>query len=123
MSQVVVVEDDPTNATLTKMLLEMDGFTVTACHSAQEAEETIAADTSAFVIDVNLARGLSGIDLLRNIRAGQTRSPAETIVIMTSGDARRSDDCLQAGANDFLLKPYSPDKLSQLLKKLLKGNS
>jgi CheY-like chemotaxis protein len=119
MSQIIVVDDDPTNATLTKMLLEMDGFTVAACQSAQEAEQTTTPKTQAFVVDVNLARGLSGIDLLRDIRAGKTRAPDNTVVIMTSGDARRVDDCLQSGANDFLLKPYSPNILSQLLVNLL----
>lgn len=119
MAQIIVVDDDPTNSTLTKMILEMDGYQVAACLDAKEAEAAITTATQLFVIDVNLARGLSGIDLLRSIRQNQSQVPPDTIVIMTSGDHRREFECRQAGANEFFLKPYTPNILSDHIQKLL----
>ena len=119
MSQIIVVDDDSANAMLLQMLLEMDGFSVAACQTAQEAEETITPGTEAFIIDVNLARGLSGIDLLQSVRAGQTTAAKDAVVVMTSGDHRREPDCQQAGANLFLLKPYTPKIISERIRQLL----
>jgi CheY-like chemotaxis protein len=119
MSQIIVVDDDAANAMLIQMLLEMDGYATVACQTAKEAEEAIKPETEVFIVDVNLARGLSGIDLLQRIRSGQTNAPLDAIVIMTSGDQRRETDCYSAGANSFLLKPYAPNKLSEHIKELL----
>lgn len=101
------------------MLLELDGFEVTSCADLQETAAATTTDTAAFVIDCNLARGASGIDILRAIRNNNTNAPANAIVIMTSGDFRLEDEAMAAGANHFLLKPYSPDVLSTTLKDML----
>ncbi len=119
MSQIVVVEDDGANAMLIQLLLEMDGMDAVAYQTAAEAKKAITTDTRAFVIDVNLAHGHSGIDLLQQIRNGQTNAPQNSVVLMTSGDQRRETDCLQAGADGFLHKPYAPNILSQRIKHLM----
>jgi CheY-like chemotaxis protein len=117
MSKVIVVDDDPTNVGLIKMLLELDGFSVVACTNMAQAKAA-AEGAAAFIIDCYLARGASGLDLLQDIRAGATPAAQDTVVIMTSGDYRRSDDARQGGANLFLLKPYSPAVLSEELNRL-----
>ncbi len=119
MSQVIVVDDDNTNSSLIKMLLELDGFSVIACEDQTKAENAASHNTQAFVIDCHLARGRSGIDLLRAIRAGETNANKGTAVIITSGDYRQEEESLESGANLFLLKPYPPNTLSEVLTKIL----
>ena len=119
MSQIIVVDDDNTNSTLIKMLLELDGFRVVSCEDQKKAESAASHDTEAFVIDCHLARGRSGLDLLRAIRAGETKANRETAVIVTSGDYRQEEESLQSGANLFLLKPYPPNTLSEVLNEVL----
>ncbi|MCB8942318.1 MAG: response regulator [Ardenticatenaceae bacterium] len=119
MKKIIVVDDDQTNVSLLKMLLELDGFAVEACTSIEQAEQASGNGVSAFVVDVNLSRGTSGIDLLRHVRAGETAAPTNTIVIMTSGDHRRQSECQSAGADQFLLKPYPPNALSGYINTLL----
>jgi DNA-binding response OmpR family regulator len=115
MTKIIVVDDDPTNAGLIKMLLELDGFDVSSCSNQSEALAEAQETTIAFVIDCNLARGASGIDILREIRSNKTNAPADVFVIMTSGDYRLEKETLTAGANQFLLKPYSPTVLSDAI--------
>lgn len=118
MSKVIVVDDDFTNVGLIKMLLELDGFTVSACTDIEQAYQA-ATGADAFVIDINLSRGTNGLDLLRAIRAGQTAAQPNTVVIMSSGDYRRDTEALEAGANQFLLKPYPPQSLTEALSQFL----
>ena len=101
------------------MLLELDGFKVDSCTDFDEAKAASTNATKAYVIDCNLARGASGIDILRAIRKDELAAAPSTVVIMTSGDYRLEQETLDAGANQFLLKPYSPDVLSKAITELL----
>jgi two-component system chemotaxis response regulator CheY len=119
MTQIIVVDDDNTNSSLIKMLLELDGFAVEACEDQDTATAVTTQETKAFVIDYHLARKRSGLDLLRAVRAGETEADRETAVIVTSGDYRRKEEAIEAGANLFLLKPYPPNILSNSIKEIL----
>ena len=119
MKTIIVVDDDLTNTSLLQMLLEIEGYQVNTCKNISEA--LVAANTGAdgFVVDCHLAGGISGLSLLRDIRAGKTAVTPNTVVIMASGDHRIEKESLESGADRFLLKPYSPTELSSELSKLL----
>jgi DNA-binding NtrC family response regulator len=119
MTQIIVVDDDNTNSSLIKMLLELDGFKVETCEDQHKAEAVASPQTKAFVVDCHLARGRSGLDLLRAIRAGETNANRGTAVIITSGDYRLEEEAVKSGANLFLLKPYPPNTLSEVIAKTL----
>lgn len=119
MAHVIVVDDDPSNSGLLKMLLELDGFTVTSCADIEQAVDASDENVDAYVVDIHLARGASGLDLLTMIRLNETKAKPDTAVIMTSGDHRLENESKEMGASTFLLKPYSPDVLSTTLNNLL----
>ena len=123
MTNVIVVDDDLANITLIKMLLELDGFTVGAFATVDEAKSKAAVDTDAFVVDYYLARGANGLELLHSVRNGETAAPAQTAFIVTSGDYRREEEALEAGADRFLFKPYPPEMLCKEIEKLLNRGS
>lgn len=120
MANIIVVDDDPTNTELIKMLLEMEGHDVIPSYDVSRAKAAASPQTNAFVIDCNLARGENGLDLLQDIRRGNTAAQPNSIVIMTSGDYRREVDSIRLGAQKFLLKPYHPNQLTEILNQLLK---
>ena len=119
MPRIIVVDDDLSNTSLIKMLLELDGFTVEACANLPAVRSTTTADTAVFVVDYHLARGENGLDVIRAVRDGETAASPDAVVIVTSGDHRREDEALQAGADLFLSKPYPPSSLSQEIDRLL----
>lgn len=119
MPRIVVVDDDPSNSSLIKLLLEMDGHSVVTSPDIASAKTVADGSTDAFLIDYHLARGANGLDLLRDIRQGNTPASADSVVIVTSGDYRRETEARAAGANKFMLKPYPADALSQELSRLL----
>ncbi len=121
MPKIIVVDDDTTNVMLTQMLLELEGYSVAACTNLAQAYASIAEGVDAFLVDVNLARGESGLDLLQAVRAGKAAVSPNTAVIITSGDLRRQQEALSLGATSFLLKPYPPDSLPTILKQAIAG--
>jgi len=119
MKTIILVDDDRTNTTLIRMLLEMDGFKVIITPDVARAQVAARNGVDAFVIDCNLAQGDDGIELLQAIRTGMTAAESDLPVIVTSGDDRRLDEANKAGATSFLIKPYSPSILSEQLSHLL----
>ena len=120
MPSIIIVDDDYNNTKLMSMLLEMDGFKVTVSPNVQQAKNAAVSGVDALVIDVYLSPGVDGIVFLKQIRQGATAIPTDIPVIMTSGDDRKIEAAKEAGATDFLLKPFSPTDLSHELTKLLK---
>ena len=115
MPKIMLIEDDRTMLSLLTILLQMENFDV--CSPSDDRPEDILAairqeKPDVVLLDVNLRLG-NGIDLL-----GKMRSEEElkyTRVIMSSG-MDLNQECLQAGADGFLMKPYMPDELIRLIK-------
>ena len=119
MKKIILVDDDRTNTSLIKQILEMDGFFVHISPDVRQAEEAALEGVDAFIIDCNLSHGDDGVDLLVAIRGGQTAASSSIPVIMTSGDDSRFAAAEKAGATRFLVKPYSPSLLASRLSELL----
>lgn len=114
MSKILLAEDDRTMVTLLTTLLKMEGFEVVVADVQSDVPSIIAKESpDNLLMDVHLA-GKSGIDIVETIR----RNPANNKmnIVMTSG-LNAKDECIRRGANHFLLKPFMPDDLIELLKK------
>ena len=120
MAKVLVVDNDSTTVSLLKILLELDGHQVLDCGLAVHVLEMIDREAPDLVLmDVFLTGG-DGLGLLRQIRANP--ATARLPVVMTSG-MELSEQCAQAGANGFLLKPYPPEQLAATMKQSLDHKS
>ncbi len=118
MPKIMLVEDDRTMLSLLTILMQMEGFEV--CSPTDDRPEDILAAIrmerpDVTLLDVNLRLG-NGIDLLCQMRSDVELKGAR--VIMSSG-LNLKHECLQAGADSFLLKPYMPDELIKLVKDTL----
>ncbi|MEZ0396918.1 MAG: response regulator [Anaerolineales bacterium] len=115
MSKVLLAEDDPTMLSLLKTLLAIEGFEpVAILEKHGDLIENIRREQpQAILLDVNLGNR-DGIEIVRQIRAVPELQSVR--VIMTSG-LPRAEECLAAGADDFLLKPYMPDDLINRLRR------
>ncbi len=114
MAKIMLVEDDHTMRSLMQTLLEMEGFTVVtgAAHAEALMQDLHTEKPDLLVMDVRLAGGISGIDLLKTLREDPELHNIR--VIMTSG-MDYSEASLAAGADAFLQKPYMVDKLLNLI--------
>jgi len=119
MAKIIVVDDDYSTSRLVKMLLEMEGYAVVTCSEGRAALAEAETGVHAFVIDCYLSGNESGIKLLETIRQEETHVPGNIPVILVSGDQRLEDEAWSAGADAFIVKPYSPNVLTDEVQRLL----
>ena len=120
--KVFVIDDDPTMVTLLHTLLELEGYQVaTAENWTDIAGAAMKAKPDIVLMDYFLP-GTDGREVLRALRS--TPGYEHISIIMTSG-MDREHECLEAGADAFLLKPYSPDHLLETIRDLshIDGNN
>ena len=110
---ILVVEDDEHIAELLRFLLERQGFHVEMCADGRAARATIEHGTITprmILLDVMLPF-LDGFELVRSVRA---RAGWEEIpILMLTAKTMEADivRALDAGANDYILKPFQPNEL------------
>jgi two-component system phosphate regulon response regulator PhoB len=117
MVKVLLADDDFTLVSLLTTLLGMEGFKASSLMNKKgDLLENIRNENpDVLLIDYYLG-DLNGLDIVRQIRLDPDLSGL--YVIMVSG-IDKTGDCLAAGANDFLLKPYMPEELFQKLRQVL----
>ena len=114
----MLVDDDRTMRSVLKTLLELEQYTVAvwdALPTTDILELVRVEQPDVLLLDIHL-REINGLDILRDLRSAEPQI-SNTPVLMTSGEDLR-DQCKDAGANGFLLKPYMPDELIQQIHNL-----
>jgi DNA-binding response OmpR family regulator len=119
---VLIVEDNDEISYLIQFLLERDGFSVQLARDGRTAEQMIAtiSPPNLVVLDVMLPY-IDGFHLLQQIRS---RKEWERIpVIMLTAKAQENDivSALEAGATDYVVKPFQPNELLARIRRLTKG--
>ena len=117
--KILIVEDEGHIADGLKFNLEAEGFEVTAVETGEEGLENLEGHT-AVVLDVMLP-GMSGFDVARQMREAENYTP---ILMLTA--LGRPDDVVhgfEAGADDYLPKPFQLDVFLARLKALLRRSS
>jgi CheY-like chemotaxis protein len=110
------LEDDRDMIMLLRTLLEIEGYTVAQYDAGVPAVELVLREKpDVILLDVHLG-GQNGVQILRDVRQNPQVAPVR--VVMTSG-LNVTEECIRNGADAFIVKPYMPDTLLDLLKSVM----
>jgi len=114
----LLVEDDPMIGDTLRAALRMEGHAVDWVRDAAAAQSTLASERFDLVLlDLGLPQG-SGLDVLRAARA---RGDATPVIVLTARDGPGDRVAgLDAGADDYLVKPFDLDELGARIRAVLR---
>ena len=116
MKRILIVDDQQDIRELVRMTLEMDGYQV---HEAGDGETGLqmAARVSPdlMLLDVMMPGAIDGLDVCRRIRADLGRRKTKVVMLSARGQPSDHKAGLDAGADAYLSKPFSPRQLLQIV--------
>jgi two-component system response regulator MprA len=116
---VLVVDDDEMIRRLVRTVLEADDFEVTEAKDGEQALTVIDAEHPAVVVLDVMMPGLNGVDVCRRL----DHDNVKVIILTARDDADLAEQCMQAGADAFLTKPFSSIQLLDLVEDLLAASA
>jgi two-component system alkaline phosphatase synthesis response regulator PhoP len=120
MKRALVVEDDPDIVELIDHYLQGEGFRVEALGDGREALERLHADGYTLVIlDLQLP-GMDGLSVCRALRSDPRTRGLPVIMLTARGDEADRVVGLEVGADDYVVKPFSPKELMARVRALFR---
>ncbi len=118
-AHVLVVDDDEEIRASLRRSLVFEGFKVTLAADGEEALRSIRDDRPDLAVLDIMMPGFDGLEVLQQMQGGGLRDTTRTIVLT----ARTSDNdrkrALEAGADEFMRKPFDPEELASKVEELL----
>jgi two-component system response regulator MtrA len=119
-ARILVVDDDAALAEMVGIVLEAEGFTPVFCADGAQALAIFTEESPDLVLLDLMLPGVDGIEV-----CGQIRETSGTPIIMLTakGDATDVVAGLEAGADDYMVKPFNPQELIARIKTRLRSSS
>ena len=116
--EILVVDDDPSLRTALDRALKLEGYRVSFAHDGRQALQMLTGGTQdAVILDLGLPL-MDGLEVCRRVRERGDRTP---VLMLTARDAVTDRvEGLDAGADDYLVKPFALDELLARLRALLR---
>jgi two-component system nitrogen regulation response regulator GlnG len=116
VSDILIVDDDPTILRVISMMLTTEDFGVRVASTVSQALEMSAKETPLMVISDMLMPGGTGIDLITEYRKDPALAQLPVICITGSGDSSMVEQAMVAGAFACLGKPFSKPQLLDMVR-------
>lgn len=123
MARIIHVEDDELVGKLVQQVLTDAGHLVGVIGHGTLAFETITFKKPDLVILDRALPGMPGIDILKALRALPALYLTPIIMLTAKGSEQHQDEAMEAGANDYLVKPFEPGQLIMSVETVLRQTS
>ena len=119
MAKIVIAEDEPDIRDLIRFTLQFAGYEVFAGSNGEEGYELAKQEKPDIVLmDVRMPK-MTGYEACRKIKADPELKDTPVIFLSAKGQEAEIQSGLDAGADEYLLKPFAPDQLTERIREML----
>jgi len=119
MAKILVVDDDIHATTLFKTLLTAKGFEAVVVNDSSIAVETTKSTSPDLIILDLMMPEPNGFEVCKTLRADPNYAQIPIVIFTAMGDNESKEAALEAGADDFLTKPFRVEDLMNRIKSLI----
>lgn len=120
MTKILIAEDDKDIRDLIVLTLDFHGFDVVSAEDGAVAVEKAQEQSFDIILmDVRMPR-MTGYEACRRLKENEVTRNIPIVFLSAKGQEAEIQTGLQAGASDYVLKPFSPDSLVKTIKEVLK---
>lgn len=119
--KILAVDDSKTMREMVSFTLKSAGYEVMEAEDGQAALTTLGGlKVDAVITDLNMPN-MNGFELIRALRANPLYKFTPILMLTTEGDAAKKEEGKAAGATGWIVKPFNPEKLVEVVKKVCPG--
>ena len=120
MKKILIVEDQPDIRKLIRMTLEFEDYEI---HEAADGAFGLlmasAVGPDLVLLDVMMPGELDGLQVCQRIKSDPRLAHIKVVLLTARGQARDREAGQQSGADDYLVKPFSPPQLIETIERLV----
>lgn len=117
--KILTVDDSPSVRKMVEFSLKSKGYTMGAAADGQEALELLNQEPfDAIILDVNMPR-MNGLEFLEKRLENNAIADIPVIMLTTEGQDEDRDKAISLGATAYIIKPFKPSQLLELLEEFL----
>jgi two-component system phosphate regulon response regulator PhoB len=120
MNKILIVDDDPAICEMLRLALERNGYTATEAGDATQARRILASDQPDIVLLDWMLPGQSGYEFVRSLRRTSVHNHIPVIMLTARDLEQDKIAALEAGADDYISKPFSVKELLARIKAVLR---
>jgi DNA-binding response OmpR family regulator len=118
--KILIVEDDVLMLEMMKTRLEGSGYEVVTAENGKDGSFKAMTDKPDLILADIMMPELDGVEMTKVIRSNSDLKEVPIIMVSALGRNEDIEGALAAGANDYIVKPYSASDLLKMIKDLLK---
>src|SRR6187402_834195 len=120
---ILIIDDNPLNLKLARVVLEIEGYTVRTAIDAEEALRVLAVELPGLILmDIQLP-GMDGLELTRRLKASATTAVVTILAVTayaTKGDEQRA---FAAGCDGYIRKPFDTMTLPEVVAQYMRRSA
>lgn len=120
---VLIVDDEASIRDMIAISLEMADFQILEAENAQQALALTVDERPDLILMDWMMPGVSGVELARRLKRDETTKEIPIILLTAKGEEDNKVQGLEAGADDYITKPFSPRELIARLRAVLRRSS
>lgn len=118
-ASILIVDDSPSLRMAIRLALTGAGYSVTEAGDGEEGLARASGDRFDMILtDLNMPR-MNGLEMIREIRKSPMQSGVPIVFLTTESDDAMKQQAKAAGATGWLVKPFVPEQLIKIVKKVL----
>jgi DNA-binding response OmpR family regulator len=123
MAKILIAEDEQDIRELVKFTLSFAGHEIIATSNGEEAyQEALETLPDLILMDVRMPR-MTGYEACEKLKANDTTKNIPVVFLSAKGQESEVNTGIAAGAEEYILKPFSPDQLTERIREVLEKHN